>query len=310
MDGKTLLRDLRQFLQEASTSSFLDDKTSYDYLYKAAIEFVTRTRINTGTATITTVAGQAKYDLPADFLQMYLTDDKNRLFVKYNDGVSDTFINWRDFDPVVLANQTTSVPIPNTFSIVDSNDASRLSGTATATGTLTAPDTETILTDSTATFTDVWPGDIVHNTTDSSSGYVTVKGSGTSVSVVLFDGTTNKFTSADKYIITPQGRFAVVLDPAPQTSGQTVTVYYLKRPAPVYSPFRAYSFPVDYKHALILYAAWMYKNRDREPRYADYEYKYFDDQVRKASEMYGRAKNRHSVRVNMQKRAQQSGSWR
>lgn len=43
MDGNQLLRQLRDLLNESDSSGWLDDFTSYMYLWQAAVEFVTRT---------------------------------------------------------------------------------------------------------------------------------------------------------------------------------------------------------------------------------------------------------------------------
>ena len=74
MDGKTALRVLREILNESSTSSFMDDRISYDYLDKAYIEFVQRTDLLKTFQSITTVKDQANYELNADFLNLYLTN--------------------------------------------------------------------------------------------------------------------------------------------------------------------------------------------------------------------------------------------
>ena len=40
MDGKDLLRRVRQLLGEASTGTYLDERTTYDFLYAAAQRWV------------------------------------------------------------------------------------------------------------------------------------------------------------------------------------------------------------------------------------------------------------------------------
>ena len=72
MDGKGLLYKLGSLLNEDATSGFLDDFTSYEFLYEAAKEFVSRTACITATQTITTVVDQTDYTLNADFLGLYL----------------------------------------------------------------------------------------------------------------------------------------------------------------------------------------------------------------------------------------------
>lgn len=314
MDGRTLLRDLRILLQEQSTSTWLDTKTSYDYLYQAAIEFVSRTRIQTAKYPIVTVADQSDYKLPADFLQPQLYELNGELspFIKYDDGTNHYFLRYREYDPVILSDNTTSVTIPDTWSVTDVSPDDNVTGSQTETDA-SQVNGEALLTDTSGLFTTtdvVSVGDAIHNTTDGSSGYVMEVVSGSELYAALFDGSENNWDQGDSYVITPQGKLKLVLDPPPATSGHTVWVYYVQRPAPVYSDFRKYRIPIDYKNALVFYACWLYKNRDREPNYADYEYKYFDEQVRKANVQYGKALNRKGFRVNFMKQGQESGSWR
>ena len=84
MDGKALLYRIRQALDEDSTSSFMDDRTSFDYLYEAAIELAIRTKSLLSSQTITTVSGQDGYTLNADYLGLYAKDRHNNYFVKYS----------------------------------------------------------------------------------------------------------------------------------------------------------------------------------------------------------------------------------
>jgi len=311
MDGKTLLRDLRQFIQEQSASTWLDDKTSYDYLYKAAVEFVSRTRINTATQTITTVASQREYTLNADFLEMQLSDTDNLPFLKYYDTASYSFIKWREYDAMVYGNQTTAVSVPDTWSITDKTATDNLSFNSTAGSDAVQANGEATLVAAGQTFlTTVSVGDTIHNTTDEASGIVTAVTSDTALEAAMFDGTTNAFTSGNAVIIVPQGRLKLAFDPPPLTSGHTATVFYVQRPNPVYSDYRSYRIPIDYKQALIYYAGWMYKNRDREPNFGEIEFKYFDDQVRKAAYQYGKTLHRKAFRVNYMKSGSQYGSRR
>ena len=71
MDGLNLLRLIREGLDEDSSSDFLDDHLSYDYLYEAALAFVSKTKCLRTTQSITTVADQEAYD------HMHETDGTN-----------------------------------------------------------------------------------------------------------------------------------------------------------------------------------------------------------------------------------------
>jgi hypothetical protein len=126
----------------------------------------------------------------------------------------------------------------------------------------------------------------------------------------LFDGTGNDWTTADNYFITPQGRFSIILDPPPASAGDTLTVYYVKRPAPVFSLYRSYSIPIGYKQALVHYAAFMYKYRDQAPNFGDIFYRNFDTAVRQAAGQFNRSLMRRSFRVNLNKIAGEDRSYR
>ena len=193
MDGFTLLRELRQILSEGANSVWLDTKTSYDYLWQAAIATADKTNLNTTTQAITTVASQTTYDFEPDFLKLWLTDDQNKPFIKYNNGSSTTFIYFDSYDSIVLGNNTTAVSIPNRFTIKVSDALSQITGSASAEGAVSGG--ECTLTVATSTFENVRAGDIIHNTTDGSNGIVLSKTSTTVIITALFDGTDNDWTS-------------------------------------------------------------------------------------------------------------------
>lgn len=310
MDGKSLTNGLAAILNETvSSSSFFESRVSYDYIYEAACEFCRRTRVLTAPQTITTVADQTNYDLNADFLCLYLRDDQNRYTVKFNDGSNDYFLPFRDYEAVSYANQTTSVDIPSNFSIIDKSTLTdRITGTTTSAGA--SSNGECTCTDSTAPFTNVKVGDDIHNTTDGSDGVVIAVTSTSALVTALFGGTDNDWSSSDTYVIVPQGRKQLVLDPPPETSGYTVTIRYIQKPDPVYSTFRTYRFDRLYEPAIIKYAAWLYKYRDSEPNFGDAFYKYWDAQVRMAAKTEHKSLNKPSMRVNFMKRSYPHRSYR
>ena len=303
MDGKSLLYGLADLLNECiTTSTFLESKASYDYLYEAAVEFARRTRTITYSQTITTVADQTNYDLNPDFLSLYLRDGSNRYVVKYNDGTNDYFLPFRDYEAVSYNNDDTSVTIPNNFSIIDKQSLTdRITGTATSAGNNSGG--ECTLTDSTAPFASVKVGDDVHNTTDGSDGVVISVTSTSALLTALFGGTENDWDSSDAYIIVPQAKKQLVLDPPPSTAGHTVTIKYVQKPEPVYSYYRTYRFDRQYEPAIIKYAAWLYRYKDGAPNYGDAFYKYFDMQVRQAARTEQKSLNQLRMRVNMMKRS-------
>lgn len=312
MDGYSLTRELADILREdPDTSGFMRKLSSYDWLYQAALEVNRRIQALTATQTITTVADQRAYTLNADFLWMYLKNQRNEYFIKYNDGTNDYFLTWRDYDAMIIGNQTDSVSIPNKFCINDvSTLTAPITGTATSVGTLTR--SESALIDSTAPFTNVSVGDEVHNILSDSDGIVLSITSTSNVNTAIFSSTdtVDTWATSDTYAIVPQGRNQLYLDPPPLTAGHTITVSYIQKPVPVYSPYRTYRFDNQIKPVLVKYAAWLYKYRDREPAYGDGFYKYFELECQRAVRQSGKALNKSSFKVNFSKKAFGDRSYR
>lgn len=311
MDGDTLSRDLQMLLNETSGSLYLDAKSTYDYLYWAAIDTVMRTNALVTYQDITTVASTASYDLEPDFLKLYLTDDNNRFFVRYYDGTSYYFLYYESYDSIVLANNTTAVTIPSRFTIRQGSEPTQVTGTATSAGTATYG--ESILTDTAGLFTttdDVSVGDVVHNATDGSQGVVEAVTDATHLQTTLFGGTDNDWTSSDVYRINPQTKFVLQLDPPPSTASHTVRVYYVQKPYPVYSDYRKYNLPINYRQPLVQYAAWLYRYRDREPNFGDAFFKYWDRATRQYGKELNTAMQKRGYRVNLIKRAGSSWSYK
>jgi len=295
MDGKEALDRLYALLNEDSGSSFIDRKTSFDFLNEAAVAAAMRSKMLRTTQTITSVANQQAYSLNADFLELYTRDYDNRLFINYNNG-TDNFIRWMDYDDILYSQLTTGTP--GYFSIISATSVpSRVTGTATATSTPTGG--ESTLAGS--GFDNVSAGDTVHNTTDGSTGVVLSVTSSTSIVTALFGGTNNYWTSGDSYVIQPEGRSQLVLSPTPNTSGDTVTVYYVKRPDPVYSDYGSFPFPAQYMPALIKYAAWLYKYRDRDPNFGDVFYREFERQFRSVANSTNKRFNRTKFKMSLKR---------
>lgn len=303
MDGKEALYRLRNLLNEAADSGFLDEKTSYDYINEAARDFADRTDCLKSSQAITTVSDQKEYTLNADFTALYLKDRQNRHYGLYSDGSSsyNDFIYWRDYEDIILADNVDSVTKPDHFTIID--DATlddQVTGAATGNGAVTGG--QCTLTDSAADFSDVNAGDIIHNTTDGSDGVVLSKTSTTELITALFNGTADDWSTNDDYVIQPQGRLQLVLDPPPSTGGHTLTIHYSQRPVPVYSDYGIFRFQPQYMDAIIKYAAFLYKYRDSEANYGDAYYMHWDRQVRKANHSLNSSFRRNRITVNMKAR--------
>jgi hypothetical protein len=278
----------------------MDDFTTYDFLYEAAKQLVDRTGCLKSSQNITTVADDDEYNLNPDFLRLYAKNSSGNYYVRLNDGSTNHFLTWKDYEDIIYDNNTTSVPIPSRFSIIDTSKGTQVTGTATSAGALSAG--QCTLTDTAADFSDVNPGAIVHNTTDSSDGVVLSKTSSTVLVTALFGGTDNDWDSSDAYVIQPQSRYQIYLDPPPSTAGYTLMVPYIQQPDPVYSNYGIYRFPDQYKEALVKYAFWLYKYRDREPNFGDAMYQFWEMQVGRASHSINRAQRPTGFKVNLLKR--------
>ena len=269
MDGATFIRTLRESVGENSASQYLDARTSYQWGQEAACEEVRRGRLLRATQTITTQAETASYVLNADFLSLDLRNKNGDPIIKYNDGTTDHWLDFEEYDDLVYGNQTDSVSVPSKFAIIDKAALySQITGTATSAGAQSAG--LSILTDTSGLFTTtdyVSAGDIIHNTTDTSSGVVLSVTDATHLNTALFSnssGAVASWEASDAYVIQPQGRLQIVLDPPPSTAGHTITVYYLQRPSPVYHDYGTWRFPSQYCDALVEYVAAKYKLADKD----------------------------------------------
>ena len=280
MDGKELVYQLREIINEDVNSDFIDTKTSYTFLYRAARDFAAATNSLKGNQTITTIADQATYTLDAAYAGQYLKNDDGEFVIKYSDGTTTTFITWKSYESVIIDNQTNSLPTPSFYTIIDDPILdNQITGTTTSAGADNGG--LVTLTDTGADFSDASPGDVVHNTSDGSDGYVVSKTSSTVLVCALFGGTDNDWTDSDAYVIQPQGRLQIILDPPPSTAGHTITVYYGQTPPPVFSDYGVYRFQQTYMDAIIMYAAWLYKYRDGQYDTGDSLFQYYERMLRR-----------------------------
>ena len=336
MDGREMLHRLEELYGEDTNATWMNDKTSYYFLWEGAKRYVAKTNCLTSHQDITTVADQENYTLDAKYMKMYLMDSSNRYYVRYRptivtgaadsdeanklhnaDGAftaamvgntvwnttddtyttvsayvdsgeltltedimvdgdetyiiysSDNFLTWKDYEDIIRANQVTAadaVDIPTHFSIRDKQSLySQITGdtsdTEAASGgecTLSANSGAFLTTDY------VSAGDTIHNTTDDSYGIVLSVTDATHLQCALFGGTNNYWTENDVYVIQPQGRSEIILHQSPDDASDTVTVWYIERPEPVFSDYGMYRLPQQGIEAIIDYAAGKYKYRDQD----------------------------------------------
>lgn len=302
MDGKTLKYQVRQLLEEDASSGFIDDLTTYQFLNEAAVNLQQKSMYLKSTDSITTVASTSAYDLNADYMGLYLKNNRKNYFIKYNDGSANSFVEWSPYELIITGDQSSSsASVPGRFSVIGKSSlGSQVTGTATSAGDSTGG--KSALTDTTADFSDVEAGDWVHNTTDTSHGIVISKTSATVLQTALFNGTNDDWSSSDAYVVQPQGRLELIVDPPSSTASHTITVYYLQRPAPVYSEYDVFLFPREYTPVLTKYAAWLYKYRDREPNYGDKWYVFYESHANRLKSQTNHMLRRHNFTMNLKAR--------
>jgi hypothetical protein len=305
LDGKLLKRELRHIINEESGSDLLDTFTTYNFLNDAANEINMRIEHIKNSQTLTIVANQTDYTLDARYMKLYqkaLRTDKH--FVQFSDGTTRHNIPEKDRDTIVHGNQAvtvTSVAIPDNFYISDDKILDdQVTSTTTSAGALSAG--KATLTDTAADFSDVSPGDNLHNIDDGSIGIVISKTSSTVLITAMFDGVDDDWGSGDTYVIQPQGRYKLVFDPPPSTAGNTVEVPYISRLAPVYSDYDHFRLPIQYKEALLNYAAFLYNYRAGRQEVGDKFFVLYDNAVRRSAHNSNKALGRNRVVVSFKKR--------
>ena len=118
MTGQELVEQLQQLLNEDDSTGWMDEVTSYDYLYESVVEFISRSYCITSSQDITTVEDQSSYDINTDFLKLYMKNEDGDYYVKYATGSTTTFLTWRDYEDIIYDNNNSSVLVPDYFSII------------------------------------------------------------------------------------------------------------------------------------------------------------------------------------------------
>ncbi len=269
MDGIHLTQEVLDCIDtDAVSILYANQRRIYECLDQAAAMYCRETKILHGSVDIATVAGQQVYDLPPDFIELYLKDRRERYCLKYSHGtdvswpVSDTYEN------IVLANLTDSQDWPNRFAIIDKPASSALiTGTATAPGALAGG--QCVLSDGTKLFlttNKVYPRDIIHNTAGASNGYVLSVSEATQLVTALFGsaGAAGDWTLSDAYVIQPAAVKSLILDAPSANDGDTITVHYICMPNPVYSDYGFWRFPSRVCKAIAYGAASIFKTGKKE----------------------------------------------
>ena len=296
MIGLDFQSRINQLLAE-SNSTWIDLKSSFDYVYEAAKDFSKETKSHHATQTITTVASQAEYNINPDFLELITTDESNFGVIKYSDGTNTNWLNWESYSDYLQNDNPAGTP--TSFCITDASVIDRITGTATSAGTQVGG--ESTLTDSAQDFTSLFAGDSIINVTQNYFGIVL---SASTMKTAMFDltvrgGAYADWSNNDSYVIQPEPRYKLILDPAPLVTGQTVTLSYYAKPLPVYSDYGTYPFATGYEEALIKYATFLYKYRDSKQNMGDPLYLFYEKTMRKGKHTNRKAQGAVGFRVNL-----------
>ena len=305
MTGKDFVNRINQLLAE-SNSTWIDLKSSFDYVYEASKDFAKETGSCHNVQTFPTVAGQANYPLNSDFLEVLTKDDDNKALVKYVSGSNTLWLSSESYSDYLQTSNPNGTP--NNIAITDAPLMSRITGTITSAGNQTGG--ESILTDSAQNFSSLYPGDEVINTSTGYSGVVISLA--TYPVTAMFDltvrgGAYASWSLNDTYMIQPAPRYQIFLDPAPAKTGDIVTVNYTAKPIPVYSDYGIYPFATGYEEALIKYATWLYKYRDSKPQLGDPLFMAYERAMRKGKNVNRKAIGSKGFRVNF--RCDTSRPW-
>lgn len=276
MDGKTITDLMLDALDTPIREELFntDPRVLYQCLDRAAIEFCRETRALTKEIALTTVAAQQAYDLPPDFIGLYLKNPSDRYIFKYYDGSSYSWTVQVPYEQLFRLNLTTAKSSPSYFAVIDKlSQPALITGTTTSAGAVSAG--QCTLTDSTKLFLTtnlVYPRDIVHNTSDKSDGIVLSVTDATQLVTALFKGMEGQnadWSSGDAYVIQRSTAKQIFLDAPSETAGHTITLPYTAMPDPVYSDYGFWRLPAATCHAIACEAAFFWQNRKGKYQAAD-----------------------------------------
>jgi len=311
MDGKQLSRMVLDLLDEPVASElFADQRVIYQFLDAAAVGFARETGYLTSEAAITTVVDQQVYDLPPDYLGLYMKNSHGRYFIKYYDTANYSWPLKTTYEKIFKRNYLASQSRPSRFCVredavpvwdyyhlatealedlltegedyivIETLDRGLVIGRACADNTATAGDCG--LNDTSKLFTSthrVYPRDIIHNVTDGSSGIVLHVVSNTYLVTALFGGETNSWSINDAYVIIPTSHSRIMLDAPSQSAGHTITIPYTCMPAPVFSDYMQWRFPPRVSVAIAHEAAFMVTEQKLDFPAANRHHAMFEDEL-------------------------------
>jgi len=265
MDGKKLTREMLDWLDQPLASDLeANQRRIYEMLDLAAGIFCRETFCLHTSVQITTVADKQNYDLPPDFIELYMKSSRGRYFIKYFDGSNYSYPIRTSYEKIFHTYATNPKAIPGRFAVIDKEETEDLiQGTVDESEDPMYGEVDLFDEDKSFTTTDrVYPRDIVHNEKDGSTGYVLSIVNEHWLKVALFLGKDNRFVFGEiipTYTIQPAAEKQIVLDQPSSTTGHIMTVPYICMPAPVYSDYGFWRFPPRVCKAIAAGAATIYK---------------------------------------------------
>ena len=270
MDGKKLTRLFLDSVDEDEVSvQYAQQRKIYEALDWACALFIRETGILHTTVEITTVASQQEYDVPPDFIDLYMKNKRGRFIGKYYDGSNYSWPYLTEYEKIYKRNLSDSKSWPTNFSIIDKPTKETLiEGTATATNASSGG--QATLEDTSMDFDGtnlVYPRDIIHNTTQSTNGYVLSVTDSNNIVVALFDSDgaeSSGITLADSYKIQPATEYQLVLDAPSESASHTLELPYICMPSPVFSDYGWWRINPRSCRAIASGAASIFKKFEKE----------------------------------------------
>jgi hypothetical protein len=274
MNGLMLKKMFLSALNEAQEDMIAVDLFSiYSRLDEAAQIWVRETKSIRSTATITTVANQQAYDLPADFLGLYVRQQcahqsNPRYVIRHDsaDGNSTVYPVLTAYETIWRLNVSDPQTSPRAFAIVDkATSGATISGFTSAAGAVLNGKAQLI--DAAAEFSGfVTARDTVLNLSRESSGLIVRYVDGQTLNCALFPEGINSWASGDSYIIQPQARKQIHLDAPSAEDGGVISVPYIASPPPVYTELDAWRLDFVACRAIAYEAAFLHQMSARPGR--------------------------------------------